>query len=375
LAAGVTPKNAFYAIVPPRTIGRKIDPGKIGGRHRTECHVNGPTTNTARRHNRHRQALPQHEDFSLYSTLLNVLPVFALVLLGWTVRKLGILGAAATAELNRFVVYLALPALFFDVIGHARLEALWQPGFIVAFGLSCVLLFVVTLAVSLFGSRPLADAAIDALNASYPNAGFMGFPLALAIFGRASLPLTLIAAIISVSVLFAMAIVLIEVGGQSDRHAGRMLLRVLTTLLRNPLVIAPALAAVIPAMGWTLAGPAESALKLLGGAASPCALIALGLFLANPRRAVRPIGRLVFFVSTAKLVLQPAVAAGLAYALRLPASIAGPAVLLAALPTGTGPFMLAELYGREADVTSRAILVTTLLSLLTIAFYLHFLGA
>jgi len=64
----------------------------------------------------------------MISTLTVVLPIFALIFAGWLVRRLGILGPQATTELNRFVVYLSLPALLFDIVAHARWADLWQPG-------------------------------------------------------------------------------------------------------------------------------------------------------------------------------------------------------------------------------------------------------
>src|ERR1700733_12277858 len=118
--------------------------------------------------------------FLVFSTLIVILPIFALILVGWLARRSGALGPSATSELNRFVVYLALPALLFDIVVHARWTDIWQPGFIAAFGLSSVLTFVVTVMLRLRRPRHLADVAIDGLNAGYANTGFMGFPLALA---------------------------------------------------------------------------------------------------------------------------------------------------------------------------------------------------
>ena len=66
----------------------------------------------------------------MLNALTAVVPIFALVLVGWLVRRVGILGPQATTELNRFVVYLALPALLFDVIANAAWHQLWLPGFI-----------------------------------------------------------------------------------------------------------------------------------------------------------------------------------------------------------------------------------------------------
>ena len=307
----------------------------------------------------------------MLSTLTVVLPIFALIFAGWLARRIGVLGPQATSELNRFVVYLALPALLFDIIAHARWAEVWQPGFVATFGLGSGLVFALTLAIRLRRPRHLADAAIDGLNGGYANAGFVGFPLAAVALGRDALAPTLIATIMTVCVLFAVAIILIEVGLQTETRRHQLVLKVARSLSRNPLLLAPVLGALIPIAGLSIPAPAESFLKLLGGAASPCALIALGLFLAEKRENARPdVGSAALLVAF-KLVLQPAVTWVLATAVfGLTPLLTHTAVLLAALPTGTGPFMLAEFYKREADITSNVVLVSTVLSVLTISAYL-----
>ena len=302
-----------------------------------------------------------------------VLPIFSLIFAGWLVRRIGVLGPNATSELNRFVVYLALPALLFDIIAHARWADVWQPGFIVAFGASAVLCFGLTVAIRLRGPRHLADAAIDGLNAGYSNTGFMGFPLALVAFGPKALAPTLIASIIVVCVIFAAAIVLIEVSLEAETDRARLLAKVARTLSRNPLLVGPFLGALFPITGLGIPAPVDTFLKLLSGAASPCALVALGLFLAAERAgAERHVGATTLLVAI-KLVMQPVVAWVLAsFVFHLSPLLTHAAVLLAALPTGTGPFMLAEFYDREADVTCKVVLVSTIFSVLTVSAYLAF---
>ncbi len=179
----------------------------------------------------------------MLSTLLIVLPIFALIFAGWLARRIGALGPHATSELNRFVVYLALPALLFDIIAHARWSEVWQPGFAAAFGLGAALIFALTMLIRLRPPRHSADAAIDALNASYANTGFVGFPLARAALGAQALAPTLIATIITVCVIFAVAIILIETGLQTERNRRRLVVKVGGSLLRNPLLAAPVLGA------------------------------------------------------------------------------------------------------------------------------------
>jgi malonate transporter and related proteins len=311
----------------------------------------------------------------MLSTLIIVLPIFALIFAGWLARRIGVLGTHATTELNRFVVYLALPALLFDIIAHARWVDIWQPGFIAVFGLSALLIFAVTVAFRLRRPRHLADAVIDGLNAGYANVGYIGFPLTLVALGRNALAPTLAATIITVCVLFGVAIVLIEIGLQTEKRRTHLVMKVGRSLLRNPLLVAPVLGALVPLAGLSISDPVETFLKLLGGAASPCALVALGLFLATKRQTAERNYKATALLAGVKLVLQPLVAWVFAsFVFGLSPLLTHAAVLLAALPTGTGPFMLAEFYGREAQVTSNVVLVSTMASILTISLYLAVAG-
>jgi len=307
----------------------------------------------------------------MLSVLLIALPIFALIAAGWAAHVSGVLGPLATGELNRFVVWLALPALLFQIVAKARWSEIWQPGFIAVFALGAGVVFLFTIVVQLRGSRHLADAAVDGLNSAYANTGFIGFPLAATVLGPAALAPTLIATIITVCLVFAAAIALIEISLQTERHPGRLVIKVARSLVGNPLLIAPALGGVFLAFAVPIPAPLEKFLTLLGSAASPCALVALGLFIAEPRPGASPRASTVGLLVGLKLVLQPLVTWLLATRVfGLSPLLTQTAVLMAALPTGTGPFMIAEFYGREAGVTARVILVSTVASLLTISAYL-----
>lgn len=304
-----------------------------------------------------------------------VAPVFALIASGYIARRIGVIGLAAVSELNRFVVYLALPALLFDVMAHATPGQLMQPGFIAAFGLACGIVFYGTLGVSLLAGRPLASASVDGLLGSYANTAYMGFPVLLMLFGNDSLVPVTIASIITVCVLFASAIVLIEIGSHSEHRPLKLAGKVVGSLVRNPLLVAPALGAIYGATGLALPTAAETFLKLLGGAASPLALVVIGLFLAEPRPVAHADVRASAVLATVKLLVQPVLTWALAVLMAVPPRLAAMAILLAAMPTGTGPFMLAEFYKLPAVVTSAVILVSTLGALVTLPLLMLALGA
>jgi malonate transporter len=312
----------------------------------------------------------------MLSTLEILLPVFGLIFAGFVCRKRGLLGPTAASELNRFVVWLALPALLFDIMAHATWHQLYQPAFVATFALSCAGVFVLILAVRLLSGRHLADASVDAIAGSYPNTGYIGFPLCMIAFGPVSLTPTTIATILVACVLFAIAIVLIEVGLQAERAPHRLALKVVGSLARNPLIVSPVVGVLVASAHVTLPQSAETFLKLLGGAASPCALVSLGLFLAEKRESQTEVGKsgTSLLLTGTKLLLQPALTWWLAARVfALSPLLVEMAVVLAALPTGTGPFMLAEFYRREAHITSRTILLSTLGSLVTLSLLLLYM--
>ncbi|PNU06265.1 transporter [Novosphingobium guangzhouense] len=300
-----------------------------------------------------------------------VLPIFSLIFAGWLVRRIGVMGPHATSELNRFVVYLALPALLFDIVARSSWHELWQPNFVAVFTLSTMAVFILTVAVhgGRFGFQP--DGPVLGLAASYPNTGFLGFPLLLGALGAWSNTLTLISTIIVACVLFAGAIVMIEVRLHAGSHPARVAMKVGKSLATNPLIVAPVIACVFPSTGAAVPQPVEVFLKLLGGAASPAALVGLGLFLGERRPAAKDAGILTSVLVALKLAVHPLLTWLLAITVfPLDAPTRHAAVLLAMLPTGTGPFMLAEFYRREAGVTARVILISTVLSVVSVSAYI-----
>lgn len=311
----------------------------------------------------------------MLSTTLIILPVFLIVLAGFLGRKSNVLGETASRELNRFVVWIALPCLMFDVVATTDWRAVWHPGFVAASLGGSFAVFVLGLMSGKARGLNLADMSVDGLNASYCNAAYIGLPLIVLIFGPGARPFVIIAATLTVLSLFAAGVLLIELAQHQGQRGHVMVGKVIHSMLRNPIVVAP-----LAGLFWWLTGlnlpqPANTFVSLLGAAASPAALVAIGLFLAD-----RPIGeiatnRFVLALTAIKLLVHPALTALLAFlVLDLPHDIAVLAIVIAALPTGTGPFMVAEFYARDGKVTSGTILLSTSLSILTITATLTLLG-
>lgn len=310
----------------------------------------------------------------MQAVLNSALPIFALILTGFICGYFGVFDRVATDNLNRFAVYLALPSLMFVAMSRITPDQVRQFGFVAAFCGGFATTFAVAFVVSRFRGRRVANASIEGLDAGYSNVGFMGIPMCLLVFGPESAPASIIATLFTACVLFLFAVILVEFDLKKGDRFWSTGARVVVAVLRSPLLIAPIAGLAVGLSGLKLPGPIESFTTLLGGAASPAALVCIGLFLAQERVVsddLKSIGILV----TLKLVLQPAVTAFLAfYVFSMPPLWSHSAVILSALPIGSGPFTIAKLYGLEAGVTSGAILASHIFAVLTVSLLVGWLA-
>ncbi|MGJ5201929.1 AEC family transporter [Bradyrhizobium sp. HKCCYLR20261] len=310
----------------------------------------------------------------MQAVLNSALPIFALILTGFLCGRFGVFDRTATDNLNRFAVYLALPALIFTAMSRIGVEQVSQFGFIGAFCGGIAATFATGFVISRLRGRRVANASIEGLDAGYSNVGFMGIPMCLLVFGPDSAPASIIATLFTACVLFLFAIVVVEMDLQKGATLGTTIAKVARSLLTSPLFIAPVTGLAVGLSGIALPAPFMSFTSLLGGAASPAALVCIGLFLAQERVVTHDATSIAILVSL-KLVMQPAVTALLAFhVFAMPPLWSHSAVILSALPIGSGPFTIAKLYGLEAGVTSGSILVSHIFAVLTVSLLVAWLA-
>ncbi len=302
--------------------------------------------------------------------VINVaLPVFGIMLAGVLAGRTGLLGQSSTEALNRFVYFVALPPVLFLGMTDRPLGELFNGAFLGAFLGAMLVVFALAMLVGrLVLNAPPAEMVMQGLAASFCNTGYMGIPLFLAAFGPDQLTPVILATVIMGAVMTGLPIAFLEFLRSAEQGAGTALSRAVVALARNPLVIAPALGLL---WSWVTGGlvlptPVATFCGLLGAAAGPCALFAIGLFLASrPLRA--DLGE-VLWLAGLKLVVQPLLTALLiATVFPLDRFWALSALILAALPTGALPFVVAQQYGAYVERTSAVILVSTVLSVVTLS--------
>ncbi len=310
----------------------------------------------------------------MQAVLNSALPIFALILTGFICGHFGVFDRPATDNLNRFAVYLALPSLMFVAMSKITPDQVRQFGFVGAFCGGFSVTFAVAFALSRARGRRVANASIEGLDAGYSNVGFMGIPMCLLVFGPESAPASIIATLFTACILFLFAVVIVEIDLQKGNSFWSTGAKVGWSLLTSPLLIAPVAGLCIGLSGLKVPAPFESFTTLLGGAASPAALVCIGLFLAQESVVSHDAVSIGILVAM-KLILQPAITAILAfYVFSMPPLWSHSAVILSALPIGSGPFTIAKLYGLEAGVTSGSILASHIFAVFTVSLLVAWLA-
>jgi predicted permease len=307
--------------------------------------------------------------------ILNVvLPVFGIILAGYLCGRFRLLGEASSEALNRFVYFLALPALFFISLARVGVADVLNWRFLTGYGGGVI----VTAAVAVAGGRRLfpnrlATQGLQGLAAIFANSGYMGIPLLVTAFGPAAALPAIIATVLNGAVIMALGILVVEIDLSRERGAGAVVFDALLGVVKSPLVLAAAAGILCSSLGIAVPEAVARFCDILGAAAPPAALFAIGLFLVGRSLTAgfAETGWLVLL----KLVVQPLATAALVFAL-LPMERlwAASAVVLAALPTGSLVFVLAQQYGVYVQRATAAILVSTILSVVTLFALFALLG-
>ena len=301
-----------------------------------------------------------------------VLPVFGLVAAGYLAGRLALVKQTSSEALNQFVYAFALPAMLFVAVYRGSLDEILSGAFLLAVVGATLGTAVVGFALSYYvANASPAESTLRGLNASFANTGYLGIPLVTVAYGeRAALPAAL-ATVATNIISFALAIVCIELFVDPRRGGMR---RALSGVVRSPLIWPIALAVALVALDVKIPVPVERFAGLLAGAAGPCALFAIGLFVSQ--LSIRAGVAASWQSAVLKLVLHPLLMAALAfYVLPVDAFWAKVAVVCASLPLGATAFVLAQRYKLlEAETSSGAVL-STAASVLTVSLVMALFAA
>jgi predicted permease len=303
-------------------------------------------------------------------------PFFALVLCGYWAARRQMLPFEAIPGLNGFVLFFALPCMLFQFGAKTPIAQLLNASAFFMYLFCALVMVAFVVAITLNKRFGWNDAAFGALVGAFPNTGFMGVPLLVALLGTAAAGPAIVTIVIDMVITTSLCIALSRLDGAGQQGVGQAAKNALLGVVKNPLPWAILLGTLFSAFQIELPGPVEKTVALLGDAASPVALFTIGAVLARSQKIAHheQHGPLTWKdyvpVALIKLFLHPVLVlvVGLA-AISMGAPIDPFAlkvmVLVAALPSASNVAMLSERFGADNGRIARIILVSTAAAFLT----------
>lgn len=294
---------------------------------------------------------------------LKTLPFFGVIGLGYWAGRSGMFGAEATAALTKFVFYFALSAMLFGFTSNLSLAELFDWRVAAAYLWGCGVVYAVALMIAFLRRRPMAEAAMEAHTAVIGNTGFLGVPMLVLLMGVEAAGTILL--ILSIDLLlFSSLLTIVVTVSREGRLSAELPQRLLLGVLKNPMIMAMVVGLSWSGTGMPVPGPLNEFMVLLGAAATPGALFAIGASLAGKSAEKMHIAG---WLSFAKLVLHPiAVAFGALVLFKVEPYAASVMIAAAALPVAGNVYILAQHFGVAPQRVSAAILISTALSIVTL---------
>lgn len=307
----------------------------------------------------------------MWPIFLKTLPFFGLIGLGWLAARTRFFPQEAAAWLTKFVFYFALSAMLFRFAAGLDLARLFDRRFVMAYLAGSVLVWILGLVAARARGLALPEAAMEAQCCMTGNTGFLGVPMLVVLLGERAVGPVLMVLTIDMLV-FSTLITLIVHASRRGGLRAASLLGVLGGIVANPMIVS-----MLAGLAWSWARlpmpqPLDEFLALLGAAATPGALFAIGASLAG-----RKVQRLAAsaWLSFAKLVLHPlAVGVAALFVFGVQPFAAGVMIAAAALPVAGNVYILAQYFGVAQQRVSTAILISTAGSIVTIPVVMMLIG-
>ena len=303
-------------------------------------------------------------------------PFFALVLCGYWAARRQMLPFEAIPGLNGFVLFFALPCMLFQFGAKTPIAQLLDASAFFMYLFCALVMVAFVVAVTLNKRFGWNDAAFGALVGAFPNTGFMGVPLLVALLGTAAAGPAIVTIVIDMVITTSLCIALSRLDGAGQQGVSQAAKNALLGVVKNPLPWAILLGTLFSAFQIELPGPVEKTVALLGDAASPVALFTIGAVLARSQKIAHheQHGPLTWKdyvpVALIKLFLHPVLVlvvglAAISMGVPIDAFALKVMVLVAALPSASNVAMLSERFGADNGRIARIILVSTAAAFLT----------
>lgn len=291
-----------------------------------------------------------------------VLPVLVPVLIGWLAVRVKLLGSQDAKALTSAFLYIFLPALIVGHLATQDLAELFDLRFIFATAALMALIYAVVFFFNrLVLRRSMATSALAAFACSKFNAMVVGLPLLLVAIGHQAIIAVVINLLIGYFTILPVTLFLLEIGKAQQAGSGTGYAAVLGSALRHvamdPLVLSALAGFLIAALHVGLPGWLSESLTIIGAAAIPVPLVAVGMTIGAS--TVNESIREAVWVTLVRVVASPILAIAFARLFGLSPLYSIALVISFSLPTAKMAFALAEKHGAYEEQMAAIVTMTT----------------
>jgi len=305
----------------------------------------------------------------LVTSFLVVFPIFIKLVIGFTLKKTGILSESASKDMNNIVFRLFIPVMLFSNIYKADFNASFS-GLYILFGLGSLLvffLFYMLVVPHIEKDNRKRGVLVQAICRS--NFVLFGLPVSISIYGEQSAGIASILVGFVVPLINTLSVIALEYFRESKPNIPKILKSIAT----NPIIIGGLCGFLCKILGVELPSVINGTVSELARIATPLALIILGGSVTFSSVGTNR-KQLVFGVLNRLLVI-PAV--GLAAAVLLGFRNVQLVVLMSmfASPAAVSSFTMAQQMDGDADLAGQLVVFTTVFSIISIFFWTFLLKA
>ncbi len=304
--------------------------------------------------------------------LMVILPLFLIILMSAILQKIHYIGDHWSEVLNEFALKIGLPVLLFSALSKTPFSFANQTQIII---INSVFILGGFLLAFLIGKiLRLKKEAFRTLFIclGFSNVAYLGFPILTQIYGEKVLPTASLIVAIYLFWLFTVGIGYLDYS--IDKNKKTALKNIFKNIFKNPLLISVLLGIVVGSTQIILPSVLLKSLDMITASVTPTVLIVIGLFIGKSK-----IGKLkswipVLIFSIFILTVLPACFHYGLKALGFNPSELSSSIILSAMPLAITPFALADKYNLDKDFIARSIVMSTVLSVLTLPFWISLLS-
>jgi predicted permease len=279
-----------------------------------------------------------------------------LIVVGYVIRKLGILNRQLNKGLSDLLLYVTLPFSIITSFNFPFSRTLLANGIIVLLISMAIHLFAIFISKLLYFKYASATNQVLRAATVFSNCGFMGFPILEAVYGTQGVFYGSFYVLI-----FQVLIWTVGVGiftGKQNTTTWRQVL--------NPAVIAVITGFTLFVFSIKLPEPLFNALVMVGSMTTPISMLIIGSLLFEIKLSEVFSGFSIFYVTIMRLIILPLFAVSCLLFLGVKGITLGVPVLATAMPAAALIVVFAEKHGADAVLASRAVFLSTILSIITI---------